>query len=87
MMKYHTIKNLLDNTPNQPSEFKTKTWVKINDESRGTYNEDNQIKFKTSMLRPSLCNYSNAYILAKGPATIKNTASQINSMKELNLII
>ena len=83
-MEYRTIKNLLDNTPNQLSAFKTKTWVKINDESRGTYNEDNQIKFKISMLRPSLCNYSDAYILAKGPATIKSTAAQGQTNNEVN---
>ena len=28
--------NLLGNTPNQPSKFRTKNWVKINDDSRGT---------------------------------------------------
>ena len=27
-------------TPNQPCKFKTKNWVEINDESRGTHNED-----------------------------------------------
>ena len=47
-MEYQKIINLLDNTPNQPSNFKTKSWWKINDESRGTYNNDNQIRFKTS---------------------------------------
>ena len=35
-MKYRKITNLLDNTPNQPPKFRTKNWVKINDESRGT---------------------------------------------------
>ena len=35
-MEYLKIINLLDNTPNQPSKFKTKKWVEINDESRGT---------------------------------------------------
>ena len=44
-MEYQKIINLLDNTPNQPSKFKTKNLVKTNDESRGTYNEDNQIRF------------------------------------------
>ena len=38
MMEYQKIINLLDNTPNQPSRSKTKIWVEINDESRGTYN-------------------------------------------------
>ena len=46
-MEYQKIINFLDNTPNKPSKFKTKSWVEIKDESRGTYNEDNQIIFKT----------------------------------------
>ena len=50
-MEYQKIINLLDNTPNKLSIFKRKNWVKINDESQGTYNKDNQIRFKTSMLR------------------------------------
>ena len=28
--------NLLDNTPNEPTKFRTKKWVKINDEERTT---------------------------------------------------
>ena len=36
------------------------------EESRGTYNVNSQIKFKTTMLKSSLCDYSDAYILAKG---------------------
>ena len=39
-MEYQKIINLLDNTTNQPSEFKTRNWVEINDESRGAYNDD-----------------------------------------------
>ena len=69
-MEYQKLINLLDNTPNQPSKFKTKNWIEINDKSRGTYNEDNQIRFKTSTLRSSLCYYSNAYMLAKGTITV-----------------
>ena len=36
------------------------------EESRGTYNVNSQIKFKTTMLKSSLCDYSDAYILVKG---------------------
>ena len=61
---------MLDNTPNQPTKFRTKHWVEINDGSRGTYNTNSQIKFKTSMLRSTLCDYSDAYILASGTVTI-----------------
>ena len=48
-MKYQKVINLLDNTPNQPSKFKIKNLVKINDGVRGTYNVNNQTKLKTSM--------------------------------------
>ena len=36
-MEYQNIINLLDNTPKQPSKFKTKNWVELNDESRVAY--------------------------------------------------
>ena len=64
-MEYQKIINLLDNTPNQPTKFRTKNWVEKKDESRGTYNTNNQIRFKTSMLRPRLCDYRDAYRLFK----------------------
>ena len=44
-MKYQKITKLLDNASNQPSKFKTRNWVQVNDESRGTYT-GNSIKFK-----------------------------------------
>ena len=66
---------MLDNTSNQPSKFRTKNWVEINDESRGTYSVNRQINFKTSMLRSSLCDYSDAYILVKGNISVNNTAA------------
>ena len=69
-MEYQKIANLIDDTANQPSKFRTKNWVEINDESRGAYNVNSQIKFKTTMLKSSLCDYSDAYILVKGKITI-----------------
>ena len=74
-MEYQKIINLLENTPNQPTKFSTKDWVEINDESRRTYNTNSQIRSKTSMLRSSLCDYSDAYILVKGTLTVRNTAA------------
>ena len=64
-MEYQKIINLLDSTPNQPSKIKTKNWVKINAESRGTYNKENQIWFKTSMLRSGLCDLAMHIYLLK----------------------
>ena len=69
-MEYQKISNLMDDTSNKPSKFRTKNWVEINDESRGTYNVNSQIKFKTTILKCSLCDYSDAYILFKGTITI-----------------
>ena len=46
----------------------------IYDDVRGTYSLNKQIEFKTSMLRSSLCDYSDAYILVKGNITVNNTA-------------
>ena len=39
------------------------------------YNTTSQIRFKTSMLRSSLCDYSDGYILVKGTITVANTAA------------
>ena len=74
-MEYQKIANLIDDTSNQPSKFRTKSWVEINDESRGAYNVKSQIKFKTTMLKSSLCDYSDAYILAKGRITIEGAGA------------
>ena len=69
-MEYQKIANLIDDASNQPTKFRTKNCVEINDESRGTYNPNGQIKFKTTMLKSSLCDYSDAYILVKEKITI-----------------
>ena len=49
-MEYKKIINLLDNRRNQPTKFRLKHWVEINDDARGTYNTNSLIRFKTSML-------------------------------------
>ena len=76
IMEYQKIANLLDSASNQRSKFRIKNWVEINDESRGTYFVNRQINFKTSMLRSSLCDCSDAYILIKGNITVNNTAAE-----------
>ena len=68
-MEYQTIANLLDSASNQPSKFRTRNWVEINDESRRTYTSSD-IKFKTTMLRSNLCDYVDAYIPINGRITI-----------------
>ena len=69
-MEYKKIANLIDDTPNQPSKFRRKNWVEIDDESKESYGTGSDIKFKTTMLRSNLCDYADAYILVKGTITI-----------------
>ena len=66
---------MIDDASNKPSKFRTKTCVEINDESRGTYNVNSQIKFKAAMLKSSLCDYSDAYILVKRKITIRGAGA------------
>ena len=73
-MEYQKIANLLDDESNEPSKFRTRNWVEINDETRGEYSHNKQIRFKISMLRSSLCDYSESYILVKGNITVNNAA-------------
>ena len=69
-MEYQKMADLIDDISNQPSKFRTKNWVEINDESRETCNVNSQIKFKATMLKSSLCDYSDAYIHDKGKIII-----------------
>ena len=68
-MEYQKVANLLNNESDKPSKFRTRNWVEINDDSRGTYTSNN-IKFKTTMLRSNLCDHADAYILVNGTITI-----------------
>ena len=61
---------MLGGTPNQTTKFRTKDWIEINYDSRGTYNINSQIKFKTSMLRSVLSDFSYAYIIVTGTITV-----------------
>ena len=86
-MEYQKISNLLNDTSICPSKFGAKNWAEINDEARGTYSPNKQIKFKKAMLRSSLCDYNDAYILVKGNITVNNTnhAGAANNTKKGNI--
>ena len=62
-MEYQKISNLLNNESNQPSKFRRRNWIEINDDIRGTYSPNKQIRFKPAMLRSSLCDFSDVYLL------------------------
>ena len=66
--------NLLgNNTSDKVPRFITKIWIEVHDQSGQTYNTNKQIRFKTSMVRSDLCDYSDAYIVVKGKITVTNT--------------
>ena len=77
-------KNLLGNTPNHPTKFRTKKWVKINDDVSWTYSTNSQIEFKASMLKPSLCDYSDAYVLVTGTISVENTSAEAAAANSTN---
>ena len=60
--------------------------VETNDESLETYNVNNKTKFKTSMIRSNLCDYSDAYLHVKGTITVPKTAGAARNNKNKKLI-
>ena len=71
-MEYQKITKLLGSTSDKVSRFITKKWIEIFDQYGGTYHTNKEIRFKTSMLRSDLCDYSDTYILVKGKITVTN---------------
>ena len=69
-MEYQKIIILLDNKPNHLQKFRTKIWVEMNDDARGTYSSNSQIEFRSTMLKSTLFDYRYAYILFKGTMNI-----------------
>ena len=86
-MELQKIISLLDNTPSQQCKFGSKNCVGIIEVAVGTYNSNSQIKFKSSILKSSLSNYSDVYILVTGTITIPNTVTAANESNGTNIII
>ena len=80
-MECQKIANLLDNASNQPSKFRPRNWVEINDDSRGAYTNAD-IKLKTTMLESDLCDYADAYIFLKGKITITGVGNDDNARQQ-----
>ena len=93
-MEYDKINNLLlseDNESDKLSKFVTREYVRVNSLSN-TYNQNKANRFKTSMLRSNLCDYSHAYILVKGTITVaapgtNNGANNIRDKRNRPLIL
>ena len=65
-MEIQKTVNLLNGSDNESSEFATRKWYIINEHNNGQYGRGNEndstIKFETKVIKPSLCDYSDAYI-------------------------
>ena len=75
---------MLNDASNKPFKFRTRNWIEINDDIRGAYTPNKQIRFKTTMLRSSLSDYSDAYILVKGNISVNNTAATAVDLNNRN---
>ena len=48
-------------------------WIQVYDLSGNQYSVNKNIRFKTLMPRPDLCDYSDLYIVVKGRITVAGT--------------
>ena len=71
-MEFHKINNFLGDSSDKVPRFVTKKWIEIHPQSTSDFNTSKQIKFKTSMLRSGLCDYSEAYVWVKGDVVAAN---------------
>ena len=82
-MEAQKIVNLLNDFDNQSSKYATRKWYNINDQNNGQYGRGNEndatIKFETKVIKPNLCDYSDAYILVTGDTEIADIAADTNA--------
>ena len=67
------IVNLLGDADNESSKFATRKWYVINDQNNTDYGEGNKdsttVKSDTKVIKSSLCDYPDTYILVTGNIT------------------
>ena len=84
-MEFNKINNLLGPAHDEVPRFITKNWIEFQSQSGSTYNTSKPIRFKTSMLRSDLCDYSDAYVWIKGKITVTDTRNNANFDRRLTL--
>ena len=80
-MEHYKISKLLNDSP--VSKFLTKKLTEVNDLSSDQYSFNKTVRFKTSMFRSDLCDYSDAYIAVKGRISVTNTNAANERNKKL----
>ena len=83
-MEYQKIVDLQETASVAVPRFVTKKWMEIYYQpgtAEDRHKPTKQIRFKTSMLRSDLCDYSDAYIVFKGDITVTNPANDAYDKK------
>ena len=82
-METQKIVNLLNESDHESSKFATKKWYVINDKNNTEfgegYKDDSSIKFETKVIKSSLSDYSDTYILVKGDIAARSGNADINT--------
>ena len=84
-MEFNKINNLLGPAHGKVPRFITKKWIEVQSQSSNTYNTSKPIRFKTSMLRSDLCDYSDAYVWVQGTITVTDPNNNANFDRRLTL--
>ena len=84
-MDFNKINNLLGPAHDEVPRFITKKWIEVQSQSGSSYNTSKPIRFKTSMLRYDLCDYSDAYVWVKGTIIVTNPNNNANFDRRLTL--
>ena len=84
-MEFNKINNLLGPAHDEVPRFITKKWIEVQSQSGNTYNTSRAIRFKTSMFRSDLCDYSDAYMWVKGTITVTDPNNNANFDRRLTL--
>ena len=81
-MEAQKIINLLEESDDEVLKFAARKWYIINDQNNGQYGKggenDSSIKFDTKVIKPNLCDYSDAYILVTGDVAVVNGNQNIS---------
>lgn len=76
--------DLLDSTTTYCNYWTTKYWVDLNADACETWNTNNHIKFKTTLLKSSIFHYSDAYIIVKVTIIITEAVSDVAASRLAN---
>ena len=81
-METQKIVNLLHDSDYESSKFAIRKWCIINDQNNGQDGRGNEndstIKLEAKVIKPNLCDYSDAYILVTGDIKVADVAADTN---------